>query len=81
MFKDKRGGLVVDYKDLNQELKQALTVYSKSGGRGETALDQSKDVAGMLEKYDICCSLFHGFDRSQWTVGKTQERLESLPAA
>ena len=35
----------------------------------------------MLEKYDVCCALFHGFDRSAWTTGAAQERLGLLPAA
>lgn len=35
----------------------------------------------MQEKYEICCGLFHGFDRSRWTTGTAQERLALLPAA
>jgi type I restriction enzyme R subunit len=81
VFKDKPGGLVVDYLGLAQELKQALATYTESGGKGRTALDQSEAVALMQEKYEVCCDLFHGFDRSRWTVGRPQERLSFLPPA
>ena len=81
VFRDKPGGLVVDYLGLAQELKRALATYTESGGTGRTALDQGEAVAVMLEKFDICCALFHGFDRSAWVAGTPQERLSLLPAA
>ena len=81
VFRDKPGGLVVDYLGLAHELKRALATYTESGGTGKTALDQEEAVAVMLEKYEICCGLFHGFDRSKWTTGTPQERLGLLPAA
>ena len=81
VFKDKPGGLVVDYLGLAQDLKLALATYTESGGKGETALDQSEAVAVMLEKYDVCLGLFHGFDWSKSTTGTPQERLTLLPAA
>ena len=81
VFRDKPGGLVVDYLGLAQELKRALATYTESGGTGRTALDQGEAVAVMLEKYEICCTLFHGFDRSAWVTGTPQERLSLLPAA
>ena len=81
VFKDKPGGLVVDYLGLAQDLKTALATYTESGGTGRTALDQDEAVAVMLEKYEVCCALFHGFDWSKWTAGNAQERLGLLPAA
>ena len=81
VFRDKPGGLVVDYLGLAHELKQALATYTESGGTGRTAVDQGEAVAVMLEKYEICCSLFHGFDRSDWINGTPAERLGLLPAA
>ena len=81
VFKDKPGGLVVDYLGLAHEFKQALATYTASGGTGRTALDQNGAVAVMLEKYEICCGLFHGFDRSQWIGDTPGERLSLLPAA
>jgi len=81
VFKDKPGGLVVDYLGLADELKQALATYTESGGTGKTALDQAEAVALMLEKYEVCRGLFHGFDWSRWTTGRPQDRVSVLPAA
>ncbi len=81
VFKDKPGGLVVDYLGLADELKQALATYTEAGGTGKTALDQSEAVALMLEKYEVCQGLFHGLDWSQWVTGTPQARLSLLPAA
>ena len=81
VFKDKPGGLVVDYLGLAQDLKKALATYTESGGTGRTALDQDEAVAVMQEKYEVCCALFHGFDWTRWTTGTAQERLTLLPAA
>jgi type I restriction enzyme R subunit len=81
VFKDKPGGLVVDYLGLADELKRALATYTEAGGKGETALDQAEAVALMLEKYEICHGLFHGFDWRTWTIGKPADRLSLLPSA
>ncbi|MBI3301623.1 MAG: DUF3387 domain-containing protein, partial [Deltaproteobacteria bacterium] len=81
VFKDKPGGLVVDYLGLADELKQALATYTESGGTGKTAIDQAEAVALMLAKYEVCQDLFHGFDWSHWTSGTPQQRLSLLPAA
>jgi type I restriction enzyme R subunit len=81
VFREKPGGLVVDYLGLAHELKQALATYTESGGTGQTAINQEEAVAVMLEKYEICCGLFHGFDWSKWKSGKPVERLSILPAA
>jgi len=81
VFKDKPGGLVVDYLGLAHDLKRALATYTESGGTGKTAVDQSEAVAVMLERYEVCCDLFHGFDSSKWMSGTPQERLGLLPAA
>ena len=80
VFKDKPGGLVVDYLGLANELKQALATYTESGGKGRTAVDQDEAVALMQEKYEVCCGLLHGFDWSAWT-GSPAQRLELLPPA
>jgi len=81
VFRDKPGGLVVDYLGIAHELKAALATYTESGGTGRTAIDQDEAVAAMLEKYEICCALFHGFDWSKWISGTPQERLGLLPLA
>ena len=81
VFRDKPGGLVVDYLGLAHELKRALATYTESGGTGKTTLDQSEAVAVMLEKYEVCRALFHGFDYSEWIDGTPAERTSLLPAA
>ncbi|MDE0071899.1 MAG: type I restriction endonuclease subunit R [Caldilineaceae bacterium] len=81
VFRDKPGGLVVDYLGLAQDLKRALATYTRSGGTGSTAVDQAEAVAMMQEKHDVCCGLFHGFDWSVWTTGTPAQRLNLLPAA
>jgi len=81
VFKDKPGGLVVDYLGLADELKQALATYTQAGGKGKTALDQAEAVAVMIEKYEVCCDLFHGFDWGVWTTGSAADRLSLIPAA
>ncbi|GMV19344.1 MAG: hypothetical protein AMXMBFR56_75680 [Polyangiaceae bacterium] len=81
VFRDKPGGLVVDYLGLADQLKKALHTYTESGGHGETALDQEEAVALMLERYEVCCDIFHGFDWSAWTSSSPAARLSVLPAA
>ena len=81
VFRDKPGGLVVDYLGLAHELKRALATYTESGGTGKTAFHQAEAVKVMLEKYEICRGLFHGFDHSQWIDGTPAERVGLLPAA
>ena len=81
VFRNKPGGLVADYLGLAHELKRALATYTESGGKGQTALDKEQAVRAMLEKYEVCCGLFHGFDRSAWTTGSPVARLQLLPAA
>jgi type I restriction enzyme R subunit len=81
VFKDKPGGLVVDYLGLAHELKQALATYTESGGHGQTAIDQEEAVVAMQKRYEICRDHFHGFDWSKWTTGKPAEKLGLLPAA
>ena len=81
VFRDKPGGLVVDYLGLAHELKAALATYTESGGTGKTAIDQEEAVAVMLEKHEVCCGLFHGFNWSKWVTGTPAERLGLLPPA
>jgi type I restriction enzyme R subunit len=81
VFGDKPGGLVVDYLGLAHELKKALATYTESGGTGKTAVDQDEAVALMLEKYEICCGIMHGFDWSEWITGGSADRVSLLPPA
>jgi type I restriction enzyme R subunit len=81
VYKDKPGGLIVDYLGLAEFLRDALSNYTANGGRGKTSVDIEEAVAVMKEKYEICRALFHGFDWSVWREGAPVERLRLLPAA
>ena len=72
---------MVDYLGIAHELKLALATYTESGGKGRTALPQEEAVAVMLEKYEICRGLFHGFDWSLWITGTPAQKLGVLPNA
>ena len=81
VFRDKPGGLVVDYLGLAQELRQALATYTESRGTGQIKINQEEAVKAMLKRYEICCVLFHGFDWTAWIGGAPRERLGLLMAA
>ena len=78
VYGDKPGGLIVDYLGLAYYLQQALAVYTESGGKGNTAIDQSEAVALALREYEICRDMFHGFDYSKWKNGKGDEQLSLM---
>jgi type I restriction enzyme, R subunit len=80
VFRNKPGGLVVDYLGLADQLKQALATYTESGGQGNPTFDTAQAIAVMLEKHGIACDLLHGFDWDKWVTGKPAERLALLPA-
>jgi type I restriction enzyme R subunit len=81
VFKDKPGGLVVDYLGIADELRRALATYTDAGGRGETAIDQAEAIALMQSKHEVCVAMFHGFDWSLWTMGTAAQKLTLLPRA
>ncbi len=83
VFKDKPGGLIVDYLGLAPALQLAVRTYTESGGTGNAVEDLDKDtaVAVFMERYEVCEGLFHGFDWSIWVSGNAQDRLNLLPAA
>jgi type I restriction enzyme, R subunit len=81
VFRDKPGGLVVDYLGIADQLRRALADYTASGGTGKTAIDQAEAVAVFKEKFEVVAALFHGFDRSKFFRGTPSERVSVLPAA
>ncbi|AZI20437.1 type I restriction endonuclease subunit R [Chryseobacterium taklimakanense] len=58
VYKDKEGGLVVDYIGIATDLKKALSVYTESGGKGKPAFDQEEAAAVMMSKYEIVAQMF-----------------------
>ncbi len=81
VFKDKPGGLVVDYLGIADQLKSAMATYTDSGGKGKAAIDTEEAVAVMLAKYETCCDMLHGFDWSVWHGTDPAARLSLLPPA
>ncbi len=81
VFRDKPGGLVVDYLGLADQLKQALATYTASGGQGSPSTDTKEAVAVMLEKYEIVRGIMHPFDWSVWTTGKPADIMRLIPPA
>jgi type I restriction enzyme, R subunit len=81
VFKDKPGGLVVDYLGLAEELKQALADYTNSKGKGDITLDQEEAVAVMLEKYEQVCAILHGFDYQTAAETPAAKRLPRIAQA
>ena len=80
VFKDKPGGLVVDYLGLADQLKHALATYTESGGKGDPTYDTKQAIAVLLEKHGIACDMMHGFNWDKWTTGTPTERLQLIPA-
>ncbi len=80
VFKDKPGGLVVDYIGIAYELKKALAEYSEAD-RKETGIPQEEAVALMLEKYEVVCALFHGFNYQRFFAASPREKMSILPEA
>jgi type I restriction enzyme R subunit len=78
VFRDKPGGLVVDYLGLADQLRKAMATYTQSGGKGKATIDQAEAVAVMLEKYEICCDIMHGFDYSAWQNGTAVQRTRLI---
>lgn len=78
VFKDKEGGLIVDYLGIAQDLKKALSVYTSSGGKGKIEFDQEEAVAKMQELYEIVVDLFHGFDYKSFFTLQPKEKLTFL---
>jgi type I restriction enzyme R subunit len=80
VFKDKPGGLVVDYLGIAEYLKQALSAYT-DGDRREAGIPQDQAVAVMQEKYEIVLGLMHGFDLCRFDAWTPKERLVNLAKA
>ncbi len=81
VFKDKPGGLVVDYLGLAEELKLALADYTNSKGKGEIKLDQEEAVAVMVERYERVCAILHGFKYEDAAKATPAKRMPLIAQA
>ena len=80
VYKDKQGGLIVDYIGIAPELKEALSYYSESD-RSETAISQDEAVSLMLEKYEVVRGMYHGFDYQKYFSERASERTQTISSA
>ena len=69
VFKDKQGGLVVDYIGIGSELKAAMKEYTNSNGRGRPTVDAQEAYSVLMEKIDVLRAMLHGFDYSGFLTG------------
>jgi len=78
VYKEKQGGLIVDYIGIASELKEALNVYSASGGKGKPTLDINEALLVMREKYEIVKNLLWGFEYARYFKADVNEKLTIL---
>jgi len=81
VFRDKPGGLIVDYIGIADNLAAAVGKYTRSGGKGEVFIDKSAAISAFFQAYEICCDMMHGYDFSWWTKTAKKDRLRDLPKA
>ena len=81
VFTNKSGGLVVDYIGIAQDLKNAIATYTRSGGKGNPAETVQEAIKVLLEKLDICRSIFHGCDYQDYLSGDGSEKVATLRKA
>jgi type I restriction enzyme R subunit len=80
VYKDKPGGLVVDYLGIAEHLRQALSNYTERD-RDQAGVPQETAVAVMQEKYEIVAAMLHGYDYSAHFDGTPAARLQAIPGA
>jgi len=81
VYKDKPGGLIVDYIGIGQELRSAMGTYLQSGGGGKAFVDIKEAIALMKEKYEIVEQMFHGYDYKSYFKTETNIKLQILLGA
>ena len=77
VFKDKPGGLIVDYVGIAESLKEALKEYTESD-QAQTAIDTDKAVELMLLKYDVIQDMLYNLDYSKFNSEKKSERYYAI---
>ena len=81
VYKDKPGGLIVDYLGIASDLKKALSFYSDAGGKGDPTILQEQAVELMLEKLEVVSQLFHGFAYEDYFAADTAQKLSLILSA
>src|SRR5680860_444206 len=81
IYKDKPGGLVVDYLGIASDLKKALSFYADAGGKGDPTIAQEQAVKLMLEKMEVVSNMYHGFPYEDYFEADTSKKLSMILAA
>ncbi|OAV70981.1 Type I restriction enzyme R protein [Bacteroidales bacterium Barb4] len=81
VYKDKPGGLIVDYLGIASDLKKALSFYSDAGGKGDPAILQEQAVQLMLEKKEVVSQMYYGFEYADYFTADTSRKLSLILAA
>ncbi len=81
VYKDKPGGLIVDYLGIAADLKKALAFYSDSGGKGDPTILQEQAVYLMLEKLEVVSQMYHGFEYETYFEADISKKLSMILAA
>jgi type I restriction enzyme R subunit len=81
VYKDKPGGLIVDYLGIAADLKKALAFYSDAGGKGDPTILQEQAVQLMLEKLEVVSQMYHGFEYENYFEADTSKKLSLILAA
>ena len=77
VFKEKQGGLVVDYIGIAENLKEALSQYTDSD-RKTTGVDTDAASQVLLEKHDLVKEILHGHDYNKFFIGKPSEKMQAI---
>lgn len=78
VYKDKPGGLIVDYLGIASDLKEALSFYADAGGKGDPTLLQEEAVNLLLEKMEVVSQMFHGFNYEEYFDAGTSRKLSLI---
>ena len=81
VYKDKPGGLVVDYLGIASDLKKALSFYSDAGGKGDPTILQEQAVELMLEKLEVVSQMYHSFPYEDYFEAETSKKLSMILSA
>ena len=81
VYFEKQGGLIVDYLGIAHNLKEALSFYANSGGKGDLTLDQEVALGLMLRQLEIVQGILSGFDYQPYFSASTGDKLTLLKAA
>lgn len=81
VYKDKPGGLIVDYIGIGQDLRNAMAIYLQSGGEGTPIFDIKEAIAGMKEKFEVIEQMFNGYNFKAYFGSETAQKLQILLGA